>query len=118
MVLPNLYGSIIQNICHGITGGVGMCNGATVGKDYVMFTQGHRHNGRDIQGLDIANPTGMLFSSVNMLRHMGLFKFADKVEFAVTKTIDEGKVRTPDMGGNARASEYKNEIIRNLRVAE
>lgn len=52
MVLPNLYGSIVQNVVAGITGGVGMAAGASIGRDYMLFSQGCRHAGLDIAGTD------------------------------------------------------------------
>lgn len=68
MVMPNLYGSIISNICAGITGGVGMTAGACIGNKHSLFTQGTRHTGIDIAGQNLANPTAMILSSILMLR--------------------------------------------------
>jgi isocitrate dehydrogenase (NAD+) len=87
MVLPNLYGSIVQNVIAGITGGVGMAAGASIGKNYLLFSQGCRHTGNDIAGKNIVNPSAILISSVTMLRHLGLPNFADKISDAVNQTI-------------------------------
>lgn len=92
MVMPNLYGSIVSNICAGITGGVGLMGGACVGQDHILFGQGTRHSGLDIAGMNVVNPTALLFSSVTMLQHMGFPFFADKIHLAITKTLNEGKV--------------------------
>lgn len=79
MVLPNLYGSIVQNVVAGITGGVGMAAGASIGRDYMLFSQGCRHAGLDIAGKNVVNPSAMLVSSTMMLRHLGLPNFADRI---------------------------------------
>lgn len=93
MVLPNLYGSIVANICAGISGGVGLTPGACVGEKHTLFQQGTRHAGLDIAGENKANPTAILLSSAMMLRHMNLPKFADKIINAVSTTLLEGKVK-------------------------
>lgn len=67
MVLPNLYGAIVSNICAGITGGVGLHPGICVGDNHVMFAQSNRHAGLDIAGKNVANPTALLCCSVTML---------------------------------------------------
>ena len=87
MVMPNLYGSIVQNAVAGITGGVGLSAGASIGKDYLLFSQGCRHAGLDIAGKNIVNPSAILVSSVMMLRHLGLPNFADDIAQALNKTI-------------------------------
>jgi len=116
MVLPNLYGSIVSNISAGITGGVGMTPGAAIGHRHVLFTQGLRHSGMDIAGKNEANPSAILFGSIMMLRHLGLPNFADRIANAVNKTLEEGKVRTKDIGGTATTDEYTYEVIKNLKL--
>ena len=71
MVMPNLYGNIVGNIGAGLVGGAGMCPGRNVGREYVVFEQGARHVGLDLAFQNVANPTAMLLSSVQMLRHLG-----------------------------------------------
>jgi len=80
MVMPNLYGSIISHIAAGIAGGPGLTAGANIGWDYALFEQGCRSAGTDIEGKGIANPSALIFSSINMLRSIGLPKFADLIE--------------------------------------
>lgn len=116
MVMPNLYGSIVGNICAGITGGVGISGGACVGNDHILFGQGTRHSGLDIAGMNVANPTALLYSSVTMLQHMGLPFFADKIHKAITTTLNEGKIRTRDIGGTAKTTEYTDAVISNLEL--
>lgn len=115
MLMPNLYGSIVQNVVAGITGGVGLSAGTSVGKDHLLFSQGCRHAGFDIAGQNVVNPSAILVSSVMMLRHLGLPNFADNISQALNKTIVSGKVRTRDIGGNAKTDEFTFEVIKNLR---
>lgn len=68
MVMPNLYGSIVSSIGAGLVGGAGICPGASVGKDYLLFDQACRNSGKDIAGKNIANPTAILLSSINLLK--------------------------------------------------
>lgn len=114
MVAPNLYGSIVSHICAGITGGVGMTPGACIGPEYALFSQGLPHSGMSIAGKNQVNPTSMLISSVMMLRYLGLPIFADRINAALISTLNEGKVRTLDIGGNSSTSDYTAEIIKNL----
>ena len=108
MVAPNLYGSIVSHICARITGGVGMTPGACIGSEYALFSQGLPHSGMSIAGKNQVNPTSMLISSVLMLRYLGLPIFADKINAALIKTLNDGNIRTLDIGGTASTSEYTN----------
>jgi isocitrate dehydrogenase (NAD+) len=99
----------------GITGGVGLSAGASIGRNNLLFSQGCRHAGHDIAGQNVVNPSAILVSSAMMLRHLGLPNFADNISQALHKTITTGKVRTRDMGGNARTDEFTFEVIKNLR---
>ena len=71
MVMPNLYGNIVSNIGAGLVGGAGLCPGRNIGREYVLFEQGARHTGLDLAFQNTANPTAMLLSSTQMLRHLG-----------------------------------------------
>jgi len=114
MVMPNLYGSIVSNAVAGIVGGPGLTCGANIGKDHVIFEQGTRHTGIDIAGQGVANPTALLLSSVIMLKHLDLHRFANLIEKAVDKTYKEGKVKTADIGGTTTIDQFTEEIIKNL----
>ncbi|CAD8079190.1 unnamed protein product [Paramecium primaurelia] len=114
MVMPNLYGSIVQNVVAGITGGVGMAAGASIGKDHALFSQGCRHTGRDIAGKNIVNPSALLVSSSLLLRHLGLPNFADQICSAVQETIQERKLKTKDIGGKASTEQFTKEVIKCL----
>ncbi|GFT17179.1 isocitrate dehydrogenase subunit alpha, mitochondrial [Trichonephila clavipes] len=68
----------------------------------------------DIAGQDKANPTALLLSAIMMLRHMNLTTHADKISQACFETIKEGKVRTADLGGNAKCSQFTEEICNKI----
>jgi isocitrate dehydrogenase (NAD+) len=114
MVMPNLYGSIISNAVAGICGGPGMTCGANIGKNQVIFEQATRHTGGDLAGKNLANPTGLILSSIIMLKHLGLSKFAFDIEKALDKTYREAKVRTIDLGGTATTEQFTDEVMRNI----
>ncbi|CAD8092539.1 unnamed protein product [Paramecium sonneborni] len=114
MVMPNLYGSIVQNVVAGITGGVGMAAGASIGKNHALFSQGCRHTGRDIAGQNIVNPSALLVSSSLLLRHLGLPNFADQICSAVQETIQNKNFKTKDIGGKASTEQFTKEVIKCL----
>lgn len=91
MVMPNLYGDILSDMCAGLIGGLGLTPSGNIGSEASIFESVHG-TAPDIAGKDLANPTALLLSSVMMLRHMKLSNFADKIEGAVLKTIADGKV--------------------------
>lgn len=116
MVLPNLYGNIVGNVCLGITGGPGLIPGAMVGNEYALFDVAGRHPARDIANKGIVNPTAFLLSYSMLLRHLSLFYFAETLEKSIYKTIVDGKVRTPDIEGISTTKEFTSEIINNMKI--
>ena len=91
LVMPNLYGDIVSDLCAGLIGGLGLTPSGNIGETAAIFESVHG-TAPDIAGKDLANPTALLLSSVMMLEHMRLNKYADKISGAVLKTISEGKV--------------------------
>ncbi|KAJ7754257.1 hypothetical protein DFH07DRAFT_504583 [Mycena maculata] len=116
MVMPNLYGDILSDMCAGLIGGLGLTPSGNIGRDASIFEAVHG-SAPDIAGKGLANPTALLLSSLMMLRHMNLFDYADKIEKAALTTIAEGKFITGDLGGKASTSEYTNAIIQKLGKA-
>ena len=116
MVTPNFYGSLVTNAVAGLVGGPGMAPGANIGNQYALFEQGARHAALDIAGKNLVNPTGILFSSVMMLRYLKLPVFADRVETAIFDTLKEG-IRTKDVKGTASTSEVVDSICSKLEAA-
>lgn len=113
LVLPNLYGDIVSDLCAGLIGGLGIAQGANIGSNAAVFEPVHG-SAPDIKGQHKANPTALLLSAIEMLKYINQNDVANKIEKALFKTIKERKILTPDLGGNATTTEYTNEIIKNL----
>jgi isocitrate dehydrogenase (NAD+) len=96
IVLPNLYGDIISDLCAGLIGGLGVAPGMNLGEDYAVFEPTHG-SAPDIAGRGIANPIAMILSAVLMLRHLGLRDPAVALEGAVARVLASKKVRTGDL---------------------
>jgi isocitrate dehydrogenase (NAD+) len=114
MVMPNLYGDILSDMCAGLIGGLGLTPSGNIGKDASIFEAVHG-SAPDIEGKGLANPTALLLSSLMMLRHMGLNEHAVKIEKAALGTIAEGKMITGDLGGKASTKQFTDAIIAKLR---
>jgi len=113
LVLPNLYGDIVSDLCAGLIGGLGVAQGANIGFDYAVFEPVHG-SAPDIKGQNKANPTALLLSACEMLRYIDENIYADKIEKALFKTLF-GNIKTADLGGNATTAEFTNAIIENLK---
>ncbi len=114
MVLENLYGDIVSDLCAGLIGGLGLAPGANIGEQGAVFEAVHG-SAPDIAGQGIANPTAILMSGILMLRHINEMEAADRVEKALMDVFAEGEVRTRDLGGTAKTSDFANAIIEKLR---
>ncbi|WWC57618.1 isocitrate dehydrogenase, NAD-dependent [Kwoniella dejecticola CBS 10117] len=114
MVMPNLYGDILSDLSAGLIGGLGLTPSGNIGRDASIFEAVHG-SAPDIEGKGLANPTALLLSSLMMLRHMGLFELADKIEKAALSTIAEGKAITRDLGGKSGTREYTDAILSKLK---
>jgi len=109
LVMPNLYGDILSDLCAGLVGGLGVTPSGNIGNDGAIFESVHG-TAPDIAGQNKANPTALLLSAIMMLRYMNLSKYADVIEKSCLETIKEGKYRTADLGGKATCSDFTNEI--------
>ena len=112
LVLPNLYGDIVSDLCAGLIGGLGVAQGANIGLDCAVFEPVHG-SAPDIKGQNKANPTALLLSAIEMLKHINEFDCAKKIENALFKTLNSGK-STADLGGVLGTKEFADEIIKNL----
>src|SRR5438270_754107 len=110
MLLENLYGDIVSDLCAGLVGGLGLVPGANIGERGAVFEAVHG-SAPDIAGQNVANPTALLQSGILMLRHLGEREAADRIENAMLKVYEEGKVRTRDVGGEAKTGEFARAII-------
>ncbi|HKQ51745.1 MAG TPA: isocitrate dehydrogenase (NAD(+)) [Pyrinomonadaceae bacterium] len=110
MLLENLYGDIVSDLCAGLIGGLGLVPGANIGELGAVFEAVHG-SAPDIAGQGIANPTALLQSSILMLRYLNEREVADRVERAMLKVFKEGQVRTRDIGGQAKTDEFATAVI-------
>jgi isocitrate dehydrogenase (NAD+) len=110
MLLENLYGDIVSDLCAGLIGGLGLVPGANIGELGAVFEAVHG-SAPDIAGQGIANPTALLMSGILMLRHLGEREAADRVERAMLKVYTDGQVRTRDVGGTARTNEFARAVV-------
>lgn len=113
MVMPNLYGDIISDLCAGLVGGLGLTPSANMGTD-CMLAEAVHGTAPDIAGKNLANPTALLLSSVLMLREMHLIPQADLIQSSLQTVLRLGQVRTGDIGGTATTTEFTDAIIRQM----
>ncbi|RAO66069.1 uncharacterized protein BHQ10_002081 [Talaromyces amestolkiae] len=113
LVMPNLYGDILSDMCAGLIGGLGLTPSGNIGDECSIFEAVHG-SAPDIAGKGLANPTALLLSSIMMLQHMGLNEHASRIQKAAFDTLAEGKFLTGDLGGSAKTHEYAGAIIKRL----
>lgn len=115
LVMPNLYGDIVSDLCAGLIGGLGVAQSANIGESCAIFEAVHG-SAPDIAGKGIANPTGLLRSAIMMLNYLGEIEASQNIENALFEVLKEGKILTKDLGGDATTEEFKQEIIKKLEV--
>ncbi|MHB0914067.1 MAG: isocitrate/isopropylmalate dehydrogenase family protein [Thermoleophilia bacterium] len=113
MVMPNLYGDILSDLCAGLVGGLGVAPGANIGETLAVFEPVHG-SAPKYAGKNKANPTATILSAVLMLKHLGEKEAADSVFEAVRKVIGAGRRVTYDLGGDAGTSDIADAIIDEL----
>jgi isocitrate dehydrogenase (NAD+) len=111
LVMPNLYGDIVSDLCAGLVGGLGVVGSANLGKDIAVFEAVHG-SAPDIAGRNLANPVALLLSAVLMLRHLRENAAADRIMAAIDRVLASGQARTRDLGGTASTSEFADAICR------
>ncbi len=116
LLLENLYGDIVSDLCAGLVGGLGVVPGANFGEKGAVFEAVHG-SAPDIAGQNLANPLALIQSAVMMLRHLLENAAADRIERAVRKVLSATKVRTRDLGGTATTSEFTDAIVREIEAA-
>jgi isocitrate dehydrogenase (NAD+) len=109
LLLPNLYGDILSDLCAGLVGGLGLIPGANIGWEYAVFEPVHG-SAPDIAGRGLADPIAMILSGAMMLRHLAERSAAERVERAVDEVLVEGRVRTTDLGGSSSTMEVAEAI--------
>ena len=113
LVMPNLYGDIVSDLCAGLVGGLGVVGAANHGTDLAVFEAVHG-SAPDIAGKDLANPTALLLSAMLMLRHIDEGAAADRIMDALGRVLVAGHVRTRDLGGTASTTAFGDAIRREL----
>ena len=113
LLMPNLYGDIVSDLCAGLVGGLGVVPAANLGTEIGVFEAVHG-SAPDIAGKNVANPMALLLSAVLMLRHIGEAAIADRVMKALGAVLGEGRVRTCDLGGTASTTEFAEAICRRV----
>lgn len=113
LVLPNLYGDIVSDLCAGIVGGLGLAPSANIGTDSAIFEAVHG-SAPQIAGKNIANPTALILSGAMMLRHLGEIETAERIESAIALLILTGRQLTADLGGSLGTAEFADAVIRQM----
>ncbi len=114
ILLPNLYGDIISDLCAGLVGGLGVTPGANIGKKTAIFEAVHG-SAPDIAGQGKANPTALILSAAMMLRHLQLDAAASRLRSSLATVISRGEALTVDLGGTASTAEFTNEVIAEIQ---
>ncbi len=110
LLLENLYGDIVSDLCAGLVGGLGVVPGANLGDRCAVFEAVHG-SAPDIAGKGIANPTACLRSATLMLRHLGEDRAAGRIDRAIDRVLGASDVRTQDLGGKATTLQFTDAIV-------
>ncbi len=114
LLLENLYGDIVSDLCAAFVGGLGLVPGANIG-EYASIFEAVHGSAPDIAGKNIANPTAVVRSGILMLRHLGEQEAANRVKAAVHAVYREGKHLTRDMGGDSSTSEFADAVVEQVQ---
>ena len=116
LVLPNLYGDIVSDLCAGLVGGLGVVPGANIGTDAAVFEAVHG-SAPDIANKNLANPTALLLSALMMLDHLGERAASARIRAALDRVLTGGVIRTRDLGGTATTTEFTDAVCREVESA-
>ena len=114
LLLPNLYGDIVSDLCAGLVGGLGVVPGANLGTDIAVFEAVHG-SAPDIAMKNLANPTALLLSGLMMLDHVGERDRSEKIRRALVAVLTAGEVRTRDLGGTASTTDFTDAICAQIQ---
>jgi isocitrate dehydrogenase (NAD+) len=116
LLLPNLYGDIVSDLCAGLVGGLGVVPGANLGQSCAMFEAVHG-SAPDIADQNLANPTALLLSALLMLEHIGERPSAERIRTALGRVLADGRVRTRDIGGTASTTEFTEAVCHEVQAS-
>ncbi len=114
LVMENLYGDIVSDLCSGLVGGLGLTASANIGEGGIAMFEAVHGSAPDIAGRNLANPTAVILSAAMMLRHIGETEASDRVERAVLGALADPACRTGDLGGKATTTEYTAAVVSRL----
>jgi isocitrate dehydrogenase (NAD+) len=115
LLLENLYGDIVSDLCAGLVGGLGVVPGANIGLEAALFEAVHG-SAPDIAGKDLANPLALIRSGIMMLYHLGKDEVAERVRRALREVVVNQKIRTRDLQGEATTTQFTDAIVRALEA--
>jgi isocitrate dehydrogenase (NAD+) len=115
LLLPNLYGDIVSDLCAGLVGGLGVVPGANIGTEVAVFEAVHG-SAPDIADQNLANPTALLLSGLLMLEHIGERATADRIRAGLARVLATGASRTRDLGGTATTTEFTEAVCREIQT--
>jgi isocitrate dehydrogenase (NAD+) len=113
LVMENLFGDVISDLCAGLVGGLGLVPGANLGVRYAVFEAVHG-TAPDIAGKGLANPIAMIRSAAMLLEHIGQRRAAERIEQSVRRTLEAGRGLTRDLGGDGNTATITEQLIANL----
>jgi len=113
LLLPNLYGDIVSDLCAGLVGGLGVVPGANIGTQAAVFEAVHG-SAPDIADQNLANPTALLMSGLLMLDYIGERGRAGRIREGLHRVLASGQVRTRDLGGTATTTEFTDAVCREV----
>lgn len=113
LVMENLFGDVISDLCAGLVGGLGLVPGANLGSRYALFEAVHG-TAPDIAGKGLANPIALVRSAAMLLNHIGQRRAAARIESSVRATLKAGKGLTRDLGGDGNTATITEELMANL----
>jgi isocitrate dehydrogenase (NAD+) len=114
LLMENLYGDLVSDLCAGLVGGLGVTPGANIGDEAAVFEAVHG-SAPDLAGKGTANPLAVIMSGVMMLNHIHEEALAEKIKAAYNAVLAEGKTLTRDLGGTAGTNEFADAIIAKLK---
>jgi isocitrate dehydrogenase (NAD+) len=114
LVMENLYGDIVSDLCSGLVGGLGLTASANIGEGGIALFEAVHGSAPDIAGRDLANPTAVILSAAMMLRHIGETEAGARIEGAVLDALTQPEIRTKDLGGNGTTTGFTDAVIARL----
>jgi isocitrate dehydrogenase (NAD+) len=114
LLMENLYGDLVSDLCAGLVGGLGVVPGSNIGDEYAVFEAVHG-SAPDIAGKGKANPLAIIMSGVMMLNHIHEEALGSRIKAAYDAVLTEGKSLTGDLGGNATTDQFADAIIARLK---